>query len=189
MFEIKAPSNREEIVKELERLANETAEFVDRMPAETFAARQGETGEFWSPAEHLRHLATAVRAVAQGMSLPKLMLALRFGRAKGGSASFEEVRARYQAALGAGGKASGQYDPSQRAIDKPPDALRDFVMQRWRSAGEELVGSIGKWEEKDLDRYRAKHPLLGMMTVRELLFFTLYHNAHHARRIREREGG
>ncbi len=42
-----------------------------------------------------------------------------------------------------------------------------------------LVGKIPGWSEAALDRYRLPHPLLGKLTVREMLFFTLYHNAHH----------
>ena len=37
-----------------------------------------------------------------------------------------------------------------------------------------------------LDRYRLPHPLIGKLTLRELLLWTLYHNAHHVQRIAER---
>jgi hypothetical protein len=30
-----------------------------------------------------------------------------------------------------------------------------------------------------LDRLRLPHPGLGLLTVREMLLFTLYHNTHH----------
>jgi hypothetical protein len=30
-----------------------------------------------------------------------------------------------------------------------------------------------------LERIRLPHPLLGRLTTREMLFFTLYHNQHH----------
>jgi hypothetical protein len=35
------------------------------------------------------------------------------------------------------------------------------------------------WSEQALDRLRLPHPGLGLLTVREMLLFTLYHNAHH----------
>jgi hypothetical protein len=35
------------------------------------------------------------------------------------------------------------------------------------------------WSEDDLDNHRLPHPLLGKLTVREMLFFTLYHIQHH----------
>ena len=47
------------------------------------------------------------------------------------------------------------------------------------------------WGELALDRYRLPHPLLGRLTVREMLLFTLYHSVHHfnlvSTRVEERE--
>ena len=40
--------------------------------------------------------------------------------------------------------------------------------------------------QADLDRYRLPHPLLGKLTVREMLFFTVYHNYHHVRSVADR---
>lgn len=42
------------------------------------------------------------------------------------------------------------------------------------------------WSERDLDRIRMPHPILGMLTTREMLFFTLYHNRHHVEAARRR---
>ena len=182
-FALEPPRTTDELLSGLDSLHRETTAFLGELSTAEFLAPQG---EHWSPAEHVRHLVTAVRAVAQGLAMPKLLLMLRFGVTFRGSRSFEEVRDLYGAALAAGGKAAGRYDPAARQIDMEPEDQRAFVMQRWQSAGDELDSAIRAWPEKSLDRYRAKHPLLGMMTVRELLYFTLYHNAHHARRIRER---
>ncbi len=168
---------------ELRKLHARITSSLDDLTDEEFLAKQG---EHWSPAEHIRHLVTAVRALARGMATPKVALALRFGISFRGSRSFEEIRDLYRAALAAGGKASGSYDPVSRRIDMEPEDLRAFVMQRWAKVGDELDAAIGSWRDGALDRHRAKHPLLGLMTIRELLYFTLYHNAHHARRISER---
>jgi len=34
-------------------------------------------------------------------------------------------------------------------------------------------------DEDDLDRVMLPHPLLGKLTLREMLFFTIYHVEHH----------
>ncbi len=183
MFEIEAPRSTEALRGELAGLHRQITASVDDLSTEEFLAPQG---EYWSPAEHIRHLVTAVRAVARAMVAPRLILALRFGIAFAASRSFEQVRDEYQAALASAPKVSGVYDPAARKIDMKPEDLRQFVMQRWAKTGDELDSAIGSWPERALDRHRVKHPLLGMMTVRELLYFTLYHNAHHARRVSER---
>ncbi len=59
-------------------------------------------------------------------------------------------------------------------------------MGHWNQSSDDLLAAMDRWRDSDLDRLRLPHPLLGKLTVREMLYFTLYHNAHHARRIVER---
>ncbi|MEO1370066.1 MAG: DinB family protein, partial [Acidobacteriota bacterium] len=72
--------------------------------------------------------------------------------------------------------------------DLPPAEWRAQIMGHFRTAGRQLDAAVAGWSDRQLDTLRLEHPILGAMTVRELLYFTLYHNAHHARRIRERAG-
>lgn len=38
---------------------------------------------------------------------------------------------------------------------------------------------VDSWTEQDLDTVLLPHPLLGKLTVREMLYFTIYHAQHH----------
>jgi hypothetical protein len=38
---------------------------------------------------------------------------------------------------------------------------------------------LNNWKDADMDRYSLPHPLLGTITVREILFFTIYHSMRH----------
>lgn len=184
MFEIARPESKETLQAELDRLHAEIADYAGSFATAEFLAPQGEA---WSPAGHLRHLIRSVRAVARGMGLPKLLLGLRFGVSRRPSRSFAEVRELYRAAL-AGGAQAGSFGPSQRTVEMPDEEWRSLIMERWALAGRELGEALGRWSERALDRYRLPHPILGKLTVREMLYFTLYHNAHHARRVAERAG-
>jgi uncharacterized damage-inducible protein DinB len=42
-----------------------------------------------------------------------------------------------------------------------------------------------KWTEEQLDNYCVAHPILGKLTMRELAYFTIYHNIHHMETIRK----
>ena len=185
MFEIDPPSDKRSIVDALERLDGEIGDYLEALSVEEFMAPQGDA---WSPCGHLVHLNKSVAAVTRAMRLPKLLLALRFGRSGDGSADFEGVRQRYLAALDKGVQA-GPFGPSDRPDPLPPEARRGRTLGRWRQADGELRGAIRRWSDEALDRYRLPHPAMGDMTVREVLFFTVYHNAHHARRVHERRGG
>lgn len=181
-FETGAPQTGAEIFAALERLHAESDGYLSGFSGAVFAAPQGEK---WSPAEHARHLAKSVFAVARGLEMPQWLLLLRFGWHRGGSRSFDEVVAIYHAALGAGATA-GRFTPSPQPAPSAPDAWREQVLAKWRSASTKLHDLIPRWSEAALDRVRLPHPVLGKLTVREMLFFTLYHNAHHVRRVAER---
>lgn len=182
-FEIAPPSTGPEIHRALVDLENEITAYVEAIPLDEFLAPQGES---WSPERHMRHLVKSVGAVAAAMKLPKLVLLLRFGRPRGAARSYDEVVATYQEALAAGAEARGRYLPSDIPADVEPEEWRDGVLARWRRASGALSGALERWSESALDRRQVPHPLLGAMTMREIVFFTLYHNAHHARRIDER---
>ena len=133
--------------------------------------------DVWSPAENLVHLIQAVSPVVQALNLPKMALKLRFGKAKHESRTLAAVRHTYvNEALAGGGVAGGSFLPQVKAetIEE-----RARMQVKWQEKGIALVEAVGKWDEKELDELVLPHPLLGDMTVREILFFTLYHNMHH----------
>jgi uncharacterized damage-inducible protein DinB len=59
-------------------------------------------------------------------------------------------------------------------------------MEYHAAAVQELVRAAGRWSERALDARQLPHPLLGKLTVREMLFFTLYHNRHHVDVVKRR---
>ncbi len=177
------PGSRAEIRTALVAQQHEIAAYVDMFSVEVFFAPQG---EHWSPSGHLRHLIKTARAIANGLRQPRIAL-LPFGLSKTGSRGYEQVVALYQAALDAGGKAGG-YGPSDRVPDLTPEEWRRQIMDRWEEAGEGLRKALLGWSEEQLDVYRLPHPLIGKLTLRELLLWNLYHNSHHARRIADRAG-
>jgi hypothetical protein len=183
MFEVTTSDSREGLRDSLRDQQREIAAFADGFSVEDLFADQG---EHWSPAGHLRHLNKSVRAVAQGLEQNKLVL-LPFGKAKNGSRSYEEVVEVYRQALADGGSA-GSYGPSSKVPDLSPEEWREQIMEHWRDSSERLRRAMRRWSEKELDRYRLPHPLIGKLTLREMVYFTLYHNAHHARRVAERSG-
>jgi hypothetical protein len=42
-----------------------------------------------------------------------------------------------------------------------------------------LSEKLNKFTEEELDKYILPHPLLGKLTIREMMFFTIYHVLHH----------
>ncbi len=184
MFHTGEPYSGPDLAAALRRLDDAGEAYLRPMPGGEFFAPQGAA---WSPAEHVRHLAKSPRPVARALDAPRIILAFRFGLHRGPSPTFAELRERYLAALAAGAQA-GRFAPSAKAVPADPEAGRDDVLVEWHAANRSLERAVGRWSERSLDRHRLPHPVLGLLTVREMLAFTVYHTAHHLRRIAERRG-
>ena len=182
MLDVSDPYSIDELVPCFQRVHLGVEELFAGLPPEVYAARPAP--DAWSPAEHLRHLVLSVKPVARALSLPPLLLWARFGPTGRRSRRYVEVRETYRAVLAAGGKASGPYLPAPSAARDRAAETRDAELERWRRAGAELVKRMASWSEASLDRTRLPHPLLGKMTAREILLFTLYHDVHHAEAVR-----
>ena len=134
----------------------------------------------WTPAENISHLITATKMTALPFALPKFVPVLLYGKSSGLSRTYEEVVTAYENKLAGGAKATGVYVPKKTNYD------REKLCAQILKEGGKLVGLIeNKWTEEQLDTYRVNHPILGKLTMRELAYFTIYHNIHHMETIRK----
>ena len=134
----------------------------------------------WTPAENISHLINATKMTLLAYTLPKFLPALLYGKSKGASRSYDEIVDSYHQKLAAGAKAFGPYVPKKTNYER--EKLSSLLLQE----GEKLVQTINdQWTEEQLDKYQIKHPILGKLTLRELAYFTIYHNIHHTETIRK----
>lgn len=169
------PFTKSEILRDLSAVHDWSAEYwrsFDR--AEFFAP----LGDAWSPADNVRHLIKSNRPVAQALKVPKLFLLLRFGFTRRPSRSYSALKATYYEALDSGLKA-GRFGASPIPPDQQTDERREQELTKLSQTFSDLSAAIQGWSEKALDRLRLPHPGLGLLTVREMLLFTIYHNTHH----------
>lgn len=184
-LEVRPPRSRADVVSELTRLAAEVARLVESFDTPAFFAAQSEGGEVkWSPAEQVRHLTRSTYPLARAFAMPRLALALRFGVTLRGGGSYEDVAARYTRYLETRPD-SGRFGPGRDELAHD-DARRAEIMARWRDAVSRLAAAVERWPERALDRYRLPHPLMGAISTREMLHFTLFHTSHHARQVGRR---
>ena len=176
------PYSRKSICLALHSLHAESGEYWSTFDTPTFLSPLGTA---WSPAENVRHLTKSMRAVTTGLRVPGLLLLLAYRGGPGRSRTSLEVRDVYLARLALGASA-GRFTPEPRQAPPDPAAERARIMDYHARAVDGLSAAIGRWNERALDRRRLPHPLLGALTVREMLLFTLYHNRHHVENVRRR---
>lgn len=171
--------NKETILQRLKEVTDEFTACCTAIEAEDFFRQPLEK---WSIAQNIKHLIISARMTRLVYQLPKLMIRLYTGRPNRASRSYDELVNKYKLKLQQGGKAGGRFVPEK--INTATDAgkwIRDF-----QTSMQKLMLAIAKWNDADLDRYLAPHPLLGKITQRELGYFTIYHTLHHLAIIRER---
>ncbi len=176
------PRSAAELASALRALHEESDAYWQSFSTERFLAP---IGTAWSPAENVRHLTKSMRAVTVGLRVPRWLLLLRFGRGRGDPRDFAAMRETYRARLAEGADA-GRFAPGRRPPPPDPEDERRRIMAQHREALEALVDAMLAWPERALDRRRLPHPLLGPVTVREMLHFMLYHNRHHVEVVRRR---
>ncbi len=144
--------------------------------------------EVWAPADQVRHLTKAIRAVNQGLMLPRPVLLILFGWSRRASRSFDALVADYKAVLARGGRA-GRFTPRAVEATERTALGREQIMAQHAAALEAFASALERWSDGALDRYRLPHPLLGKLTVREMAYFTLLHNVHHVSVAERRRAG
>ena len=128
----------------------------------------------WTAGEQLDHIYRSVSALSLGLSLPKFLIRLYVGKANRPSKTYDELVAKYKLKLSAGGKARGRFVP--KSVNP---GSKEITARKLKNAVRGLCKKIGRYTEEQLDYYILPHPLLGKLTLREMLYFTIYHVQHH----------
>ena len=135
----------------------------------------------WSAGQNLDHLIRAIKPLQLAYGLPKFALRILFGKTNRPSKTYDELVAKYKAKLAAGGRASAPFIPPFIGFETKDELIIKYTEQK-----QKLISKIQKQNEKDLDVYILPHPLLGKVTLREMLYFTIHHNEHHLETVRSR---
>jgi hypothetical protein len=169
--------SKEQIVAELGESFQSLCEAGKAVSDSTFNVSKNNK---WTPAENLQHLVRATKMTSLAFTLPKLLHVLLYGKPSRASHPYTKVVDNYHKKLEAGAQATGVYVP------KRADYQKEQLTQKLDGAGQKLITAIDKkWNEEQLDRYQVAHPILGLLTARELAYFTIYHNSHHLETIRK----
>ncbi|MCZ8215716.1 MAG: DinB family protein [Cyclobacteriaceae bacterium] len=146
-------------------------ESINSLDEVTFTLSKNEK---WTAGQQLDHLIRSTEPVMVVMKLPTLLIRLLFGKANRTSQPYETLVTRYLEKLAAGGKATGRYIPGQVVFSD-----RTLLTTRLDATIHKLAEQLNKFTEEDLDKFILPHPILGKLTYREMIYFTIYHVQHH----------
>ena len=132
----------------------------------------------WTAGQQLEHIIKSVSPVNLALTLPHLLLRILFGKANRPSKSYEALVEKYHTKLAAGGKSSAPFIPKNVTLEQ-----REKLLKKLTELTESLIERTNSLSENQLDTFILPHPLLGRLTLREMLYFTSYHAEHHKKQI------
>jgi DinB superfamily len=162
---------RQELIQQLKGKHSAFTAYIAGLPNTVFeTAVNGK----WSPGQQLDHIHRSTRPVVLAFTLPKFVLGMAFGKPNRPIRNYNELVQKYLSKLQLGGRATGRFIPQPlipQQKEKTIKALESTIVS--------LCNKISRSTEEDLDKFLLPHPLLGKLTLREMIYFTIYHVEHH----------
>ena len=128
----------------------------------------------WSAGQHADHLIKSTVPMRKGLAMPKIALRTTFGVMNREERTYSALREKYKKALAEGGQAFGRYLPKGIRNEQKEQLINQLSYEL-----EEIKKVLEKWDEKKMSKYILPHPLLGKFSIREMMYFTIFHTYHH----------
>jgi len=136
--------------------------------------------EKWNAGQHLDHIIKSVSVLTKALSIPRFILKSKFGVANRASGTPDVLIEKYLEKLKTAKPTPSRFQPVIISFTQKEKAIKKLKKQV-----DKLCKRAMKFSEDNLDVYILPHPLLGKLTLRELLHFTSYHVEHHHELITE----
>ena len=168
-----------EIVDLLEKKHQELFDLIENQDEENWL--KGPENK-WTFGQHVLHLADSIALLNKAMSYPKFILKYKFGTSNRETRSYDVVAKKYEEKLAANQERSRQFNIK---LKTPTLKEKAFLVNKLKVQNKKLQYKTNKWKDKDLNNLLIPHPLMGRMTVREIVMWTAHHTAHHTNILKE----
>lgn len=135
----------------------------------------------WKTGEHIVHLVQSENALNKALRLPKFYLKYKLGTNNRDNRTYDQIVKRYQERLADNPGAVANISRNMPTITLTNKAPYIAKLDKEKKR---LIKKFENWTEHDLDTYLLPHPLMGRMTVKEIVIWTAYHTEHHYNNLR-----
>lgn len=132
--------------------------------------------EKWTTGQHILHLVNSLQLLNNALSYPKFILKYKFGTCNRPSRNYDAVAKRYQQKL------MDNQDKAKifnQKLEQPTLNEREVLLTKFQIQQKKLQYKTKKIKNKNLDTLVIPHPLMGKMTIREIIMWTAHHTEHH----------
>lgn len=163
--------DRHKIIDLLKSLHISFINYIDDLPGNSFLFSHDQK---WTAGQQLRHIHLSVKPLNLVLSLPKFLTRFIFGKANRPGKTYDDLVKKYLHKLKNGGRATSRFIPKSIAFADKQNLIKVLDKNIFK-----LCSTIENFTETELDTIILPHPLLGKLTLREMLYFTIYHVGHH----------
>ncbi len=150
---------------------------ISQLSDEDFMKRPGKK---WSAGQQLEHIIKSVQRTDMAYGLPLFVLKTKFGISEEPSMSYDNLVKKYLKVLDDN---KDYVLPATFAPGEIPLKNRHKSLTKLQKLVIKLSGRIARFSEDELDTHMIPHPVMGKLSLREMLYFTIYHVEHHDKQI------
>lgn len=167
--------NKLEIIAALQTQKLEIPAFLSIIPTQQFFDGSSEK---WSVGYHIQHITSAMNRVAGGLQnagvLPKREPVTP-------SRDFATMRETYSETLRNTPRETLRQLGSRVTLEEheSPDAYKTQMISSFKDAITNFNTALEHFDEANLESLGMPHPIMGLLSSREMVFFIVFHNTHH----------
>jgi len=139
-------------------------------------------GEKWTAGQQLEHIIKSVKPVYMAFGLPLFVLKMKFGLSNRPSISYDAFVEKYLKVLD---ENKDYMLPERFAPEEIRLSSKEKKLRKLENLVQKLASRLNRFSEDELDAHILPHPVMGKLTLREMLYFTIYHVHHHDKQILE----
>lgn len=130
----------------------------------------------WTASQHILHLVNNLQLLNNALSYPRFFLKYKFGLSNRPSRDYDAVVKRYQEKIEENKDKTIDFN---KDLKSPLLKDRPRLLTKLQIQHKKLQYKTRKISDINLDTLVIPHPLMGKMTVRELIMWAAYHTEHH----------
>ena len=164
---------KSEIIQQLEKQYSAFIRYVKGLDEEAF---QYSYQQKWTAGQQIQHLVLSVAPLVRFYGMSASAIDQLFGKTDRANHSYQQLTDTYIEQLAEGGQAPSRFLPEPVAFEQKAELIKKL-----QDLIDQLKVIVKAAQEKDLETLLIPHPLLGKITLKEMLYNAIYHVQHHHR--------
>ncbi len=162
---------KQELIERFFNNHKELVDYINSLSDDQFIYSNGK----WTAGQQLSHINLCLQPISQALASKEYIIQ-KFGEIDRDAMDYDQVIINYKSALEKGGKAPDRFVPEMVSVidrNKLTTELTALLLK--------IKTQLSDYTDQELNTLILPHPLLGNMTIRELIYLMTHHATHHLR--------